>query len=91
MENKKHFLALLLILGACAGTSLSTAQAAIADAVVAWGDNDFGQTTVPLAAQSGVTAIAAGEVSHRGLEERRHRGGVGRERLRPSNRTTKPR
>jgi hypothetical protein len=28
--------------------------------VVAWGENDFGQTTVPIAAQSGVTAIAAG-------------------------------
>lgn len=28
--------------------------------VVAWGDNSFGQTTVPVAAQSGVTAIAAG-------------------------------
>lgn len=30
-------------------------------AVVAWGWNGFGQATVPLAAQSGVTAIAAGE------------------------------
>ena len=29
--------------------------------VVAWGDNDYGQTTVPVAAQSGVTAIAAGD------------------------------
>ncbi len=28
--------------------------------VVAWGDNDNGQATVPVAAQSGVTAIAAG-------------------------------
>jgi hypothetical protein len=28
--------------------------------VVAWGNNDWGQTTVPVAAQSGVTAIAAG-------------------------------
>jgi alpha-tubulin suppressor-like RCC1 family protein len=28
--------------------------------VVAWGDNFYGQTTVPVAAQSGVTAIAAG-------------------------------
>jgi len=38
----------------------SVAQAAIADSVLAWGLNDYGQTTVPLAAQSGVTAIAAG-------------------------------
>ena len=28
--------------------------------VVAWGDNSYGQTDVPVAAQSGVTAIAAG-------------------------------
>ncbi len=31
--------------------------------VVAWGDNGGGQTTVPVAAQSGVTAIAAGELT----------------------------
>ena len=30
--------------------------------VVAWGDNENGQTTVPVAAQSGVTGIAAGYV-----------------------------
>ncbi len=29
-------------------------------AVVAWGNNNYGQTTVPVAAQSGVVAIAAG-------------------------------
>ena len=28
--------------------------------VIAWGDDDFGQATVPVEAQSGVTAIAAG-------------------------------
>ena len=28
--------------------------------VVTWGDNGFGQTTIPLVAQSGVMAIAAG-------------------------------
>jgi alpha-tubulin suppressor-like RCC1 family protein len=28
--------------------------------VVAWGNNQYGQTTVPVAAQSGVTAVAAG-------------------------------
>ena len=31
--------------------------------VVAWGSNGYGQTDVPLAAQSGVSAIAAGEAS----------------------------
>ena len=29
--------------------------------VLAWGNNNYGQTTVPVAAQSGVVAIAAGE------------------------------
>ncbi|MEO8429689.1 MAG: RCC1 domain-containing protein, partial [Verrucomicrobiota bacterium] len=58
MKNQKHFLTLLLILGACAGTSAT--HAAIADAVVAWGDNSYGQATVPVAAKSGVRAIAAG-------------------------------
>src|SRR5436190_23652736 len=38
----------------------SAAQAAITSGVVAWGDNSYGQTTVPVEAQSGVTAIAAG-------------------------------
>ena len=28
--------------------------------MIAWGDNDYGQTSVPVAAQSGVVAIAAG-------------------------------
>src|SRR5205085_705566 len=58
MKRQNQFLTLLLILGAWPG--LSATQAATADAVVAWGDNGFGQTTVPLAARSGVTAIAAG-------------------------------
>ena len=47
MEKQNHFLALLLILGTWPGAS--TTQAAIADAVVAWGDNyhgyDSGHTT----------------------------------------------
>src|SRR5262245_43258506 len=47
----------------CAWPRASVAQAAITYAVVAWGDTGYGQTTVPVAAQSGVTAIAAG-VSH---------------------------
>src|SRR5262252_5192418 len=45
----------------CAWPRASVAQAAIAYKVVAWGDNQYGQTTVPVAAQSGVTAIAAGD------------------------------
>jgi alpha-tubulin suppressor-like RCC1 family protein len=46
----------------CAWPGASIAQAAIADSVVAWGNNQFGQTTVPVAAQSGLTAIAAWSV-----------------------------
>jgi alpha-tubulin suppressor-like RCC1 family protein len=44
----------------CAWSAPSVAQAAIADSVLAWGDNDYGQTTLPVAAQNGLTAIAAG-------------------------------
>jgi hypothetical protein len=50
----------LLVL--CAWPRTSAAQAAITYAVVAWGDNSYGQTTVPVEAQSGVKAIAAGLV-----------------------------
>ncbi|HRI14795.1 MAG TPA: immunoglobulin domain-containing protein, partial [Verrucomicrobiota bacterium] len=42
------------------GWAAPPVNAAPADAVGAWGGNDFGQTKVPVAAQSGVTAIAAG-------------------------------
>src|SRR5258706_5858424 len=49
---------LLLIL--CAWLEVTIAQAQSVGAVVAWGDNAYGQTTVPVAAQSGVAAIAAG-------------------------------
>jgi alpha-tubulin suppressor-like RCC1 family protein len=55
---KNHFFTLLLIL--CAWLAAGTAQAATPGMVVAWGDNGSGVTTVPVAAQSGVTAIAAG-------------------------------
>ena len=65
MEKQNHFLALLLILGAWPGAG--TAQAAAPLAVAAWGDNTYGQTTVSLAAQSGVTAIAAGGFDYSGL------------------------
>lgn len=39
----------------------SIAHPAIADSVLVWGSNDSGQTSMPVQAQSGVTAIAAGE------------------------------
>src|SRR5262245_4840255 len=45
----------------CAWPRASVAQVAIAYAVVAWGNNDDGQTTAPFAAQSGLVAIAAGQ------------------------------
>ncbi|MBL9168383.1 MAG: hypothetical protein JNN07_11630 [Verrucomicrobiales bacterium] len=50
--------ALLLLL--CVGIGSSAVQAASPGAVVAWGNNDYGQTAVPVAGESGVTAIAAG-------------------------------
>jgi hypothetical protein len=43
-----------------AWSGIGSSRAATADAVVAWGNNGEGETTVPFAAQSGVTAIAAG-------------------------------
>src|SRR5262249_24584691 len=39
---------------------LSVNTTAVSGDVVAWGDNASGKTTLPAAAQSGVTAIAAG-------------------------------
>src|SRR5262245_55469815 len=56
---KYQFLRMALaapLLLSCAWPRTSVAQATIAGTVVAWGI----QTTIPLAAQSGVTAIAAG-------------------------------
>ena len=54
-----HFFPLLLII--CALPGANTAQAQSPGTVVAWGANNFyGETTVPVAAQSGVTAIASG-------------------------------
>jgi hypothetical protein len=60
MKKQKQFLALLFTLGVWLGAS--TAQAASSGAVAEWGYNFwvYGQTDVPVAAQSGVTAIAAG-------------------------------
>src|SRR3954467_12504520 len=55
---KKHLIMVLLILGAWRGAS--TVLAATAGAVVAWGESGDGESLVPVAAQSDVTAIAAG-------------------------------
>ena len=44
-------------------------EVAISGSVVAWGDNYYGQTTVPVVAQSGVTAIAAGWVHSLALKD----------------------
>ena len=44
----------------CAWARTSVAQAATADSVVVSGENQYGQSTVPVAAQNGVVAIAAG-------------------------------
>ena len=58
MKKQIRFLTLLLLLGAWPGAG--TAQAASPGSVVAWGLNGDGATTVPIEAQGGVTAIAAG-------------------------------
>ena len=58
MKKQNHFRTLLLLL--CAWLGARTAQAQSPGTVVAWGWNGRGQTDVPVAAQSGVTAIAAG-------------------------------
>lgn len=58
MRKQRQFLTVLLIL--CAWPGASTAQAQSPGTVGAWGYNSSGQTNVPVAAQSGVTAIAAG-------------------------------
>ncbi|MES2923456.1 MAG: immunoglobulin domain-containing protein [Verrucomicrobiota bacterium] len=40
--------------------AVMTVSAALPKSMVAWGNNTYGQTTAPVEAQSGVTAIAAG-------------------------------
>lgn len=45
---------------ACVLAIVGAAPAAAAGGVVAWGDGALNQTTVPLAAQSGVTSVAGG-------------------------------
>jgi hypothetical protein len=51
-----------------------------AGTVVAWGNDDYGQTNMP-AGLTTLTAVTAGESYTAGLEKRRHRGGVGQRRL----------
>ena len=58
-KKQSQILTLLLSLSAWSGGGI--AHAASPGTVVAWGYNSSGQTTVPIAAQSGVVAIAAGE------------------------------
>ena len=60
-STRASFRGMLMLLLLCTWPGASTVQAATADAVGAWGNNDYGQTDVPVAAQSGVTAITAGE------------------------------
>jgi hypothetical protein len=65
MKHQLLRLALAATVLLCVWPRASVAQAAVAGSVVGWGDNDFsgntdGNKDVPLAAQSGVTAIAAG-------------------------------
>ena len=50
-----------LALCATIGLAASAAQAQVTGGVMAWGDNSKGQTTIPAAALSGVTAIAGGD------------------------------
>jgi alpha-tubulin suppressor-like RCC1 family protein len=59
MKKQKQFLTILFLLGAWLGPNTAQAQSPLV--VVAWGDNSEGQTTVPIAAQSGVMAVAAGD------------------------------
>ena len=44
---------------AAAGPTPTSDRASTTGEVLAWGDNDYGQTSVPVEARSGVTAIAA--------------------------------
>jgi hypothetical protein len=58
MKNQRLFLTLFLLPCLCFGVSAGQVQAPVA--VMAWGYTPLGQTTVPVEAQSGVVAIAAG-------------------------------
>ena len=58
MQKFAHFI--LLSLALSAGFIANRTQAATAGSVVAWGYDYDGQVTVPIAAQSGVSAVAAG-------------------------------
>ncbi len=58
MSTSLNLLVGAILCGVWAGTNTAQAQSSVA--VGAWGNNDSGQTTVPVAAQNGVIAIAAG-------------------------------
>lgn len=57
MINRKHFVLPLT----CLSLFLTAQPPAKAGSVVVWGDNSYGQTDVPPAAQSGIVAVAAGD------------------------------
>jgi hypothetical protein len=63
--------ALALLLGCAWLTQTPSAAAATPGGVVAWGNNDCGQTTVPVAALSGGGGDCGGRVAHGGREEGR--------------------
>jgi alpha-tubulin suppressor-like RCC1 family protein len=58
MTTNQHFYMHLILIATWLGAGAAQAQSP--GSVVAWGYNGYGQTTVPIAAQSEVTAIAAG-------------------------------
>jgi hypothetical protein len=58
MLGRESFLTLIRVASTSAGASAT--HAATVGAVGAWENNDYGQSMVPVASQSGVTAIAAG-------------------------------
>jgi alpha-tubulin suppressor-like RCC1 family protein len=63
---KRYLFTLVLILCAWPGASTAPGQSPVT--VVAWGSNCCGQTDVPVAAQSGVTAIVAGRFHNAALK-----------------------
>src|SRR5262249_19139555 len=58
-QQGMKFLVLVLVLAVWPGARTSGNPVA-PGAVLVWGDNEYGQASVPVEAQSGVTAIAAG-------------------------------
>src|SRR5687768_5313759 len=60
MKTSRCFLFRWLALVCAIVSSTDLGEAALPGSVIAWGRNDYGQTNVPNAAQSGVVAIAGG-------------------------------